>query len=287
MDRQLCSHDHTYASRQDERTTLRQEDPEKVSNINSVGNYEVPPTLTPVNVGPTIEWGNTPPVLFRNDDPNTDRRQNEPSRTQSRQNVTPIPSQIGGSGRYRINVPHFEIRPNAQSDPATLQRARDHTPMEQDQPEEPQPMECDDAPQNLLPIDQLYELGQPEQQHVRRFNTTASTYPLHFRNIDQANNYYDQLPAIFDHAIDRIIEGAFETDYIGAELIHPDLHAPVLIPFQHPGEIQGSQLLHVLQRVLQSNEHLNLNDNQLKVRIVKVSPPAGKGYHSRQCTNPQ
>jgi len=77
---------------------------------------------------------------------------------------------------------------------------------------------------------------------------------------------------------------SLETDYVGAELIHPDLHAPVLIPFRHPGEIQGSQLLHVLQRVLQCNEHLNL-DNQLKVRIVKVSPPVGKGYHSRQCTN--
>jgi len=207
MDRQLCSHDHTYASRQDERTSLRQGGPQQVSNINSVGNSEAPPTLTPVNVGPAIEWGNTSPALFRNDDPNTDRRQNEPPTTHSCQNVTPVPSQIGGSGRYRINVPHFEIRPNAQPDPATLQRTRPQTPTEQDHPEEPQPMECDDAPQNRLPIDQRYELGQPEQQHVRRFNTTASTYPLRVRNVDQANNYHEQLPAIFDHAIERVTEG--------------------------------------------------------------------------------
>jgi len=134
-------------------------------------------------------------------------------------------------------------------------------------------------------VDLLYELGDPETQHVRRFNTTAETYPLNFQNTEHADNFHDQLPAIFDHAIERIIEGTNETDYIGAELIHPDLHAPVLIPFRHPDEIQGSQLLHILERVLQSNEHLNINDYQLKVRIVKVSPPCGKGYHSRQCTN--
>jgi len=43
--------------------------------------------------------------------------------------------------------------------------------------------------------------------------------------------------------------------------------------------------LHILERVLQSNEQLQINDGQLKIGIVKVLPPSGKGYHSRQCTN--
>jgi len=132
---------------------------------------------------------------------------------------------------------------------------------------------------------QFYQLGEPEVQHVKRFKTSSSTYPFVFRNIEKIENFYKQIPEIFDHAVEHVMEGAAETDYVGVELTHPTLHVPVLIPFQHRNKIQGSQLLHVLQRVLQSNEHLNLNDNQLKVRIVKVSPPSGMGHHSRQHVN--
>jgi len=42
MDRQLFSHEYTFASRQDERTSLRQEDAQQVSNSYSVGNSEAP-----------------------------------------------------------------------------------------------------------------------------------------------------------------------------------------------------------------------------------------------------
>jgi len=32
--------------------------------------------------------------------------------------------------RYRINAPHFELRPNAQPDPATLERSLNYAMME-------------------------------------------------------------------------------------------------------------------------------------------------------------
>jgi len=45
-----------------------------------------------------------------------------------------------------------------------------------------------------------------------------------------------------------------------------------------------SEILHVLERVQQSNDQLKLDDGQLRVRFVRVSPPQGLGQHKRQCT---
>jgi len=79
-------------------------------------------------------------------------------------------------------------------------------------------------------------------QHVRRFNTTSLTYPIHFRNLEKAHNIFEILPAIFGHAMNKILEGALETDYVGAELSHHE---------------------------------------QLHMKIVKVSPPQDGGQHKQ------
>jgi len=128
------------------------------------------------------------------------------------------------------------------------------------------------ATPNLQP-DQFYELGEPETQHVRRFNTTAVTHHLTFRNIENAEIFFELLPALFDHAIDKILEGALDTDYVGAELLHPSLNKPVLLTFRRRSDVHGHELLHILERVMQSKDRLILGDGQLQLKLVKVSPP--------------
>jgi len=81
----------------------------------------------------------------------------------------------------------------------------------------------------VIDTSQFYELGQPEEMHVRRFNTAASTYPLRFRNVETADSLHDLLPAIFDDVMDRLMDGCQENDYVRAELLHPSLQRPVLI----------------------------------------------------------
>jgi len=93
-------------------------------------------------------------------------------------------------------------------------------------------------------VAQFYKLGEPEMRHVSHFRTTYMTYPLHFRNIEKANiNLFELLPAIFDHAVDKILEGALESDYVGAELYHPHIYSSVNLSFQRRDKFRGSQLL--------------------------------------------
>ena len=124
---------------------------------------------------------------------------------------------------------------------------------------------------------EFYELGEPEEIKVKTFKTLAQSYPFNLRNIDNAPNLHGLLPDVFDHALNRVMEGSADNDLIGAEFIHPQLERPVLIPFRHRDEMHGSHLLHVLERVMQSNEALKLDDGQMRIRMVKISPPQGKG----------
>jgi len=68
-----------------------------------------------------------------------------------------------------------------------------------DQPPNLEPMEIDDQSPNIVQdnVEHFYVLGEPAVQHVRRFNTTAATYPLHFRNLNQVSNFHEILPEIF------------------------------------------------------------------------------------------
>jgi len=212
----------------------------------------------------------------------------------------------------RVVVPHFEVRPvepmdedeevqhqqqglgQRQNELRGIQQGQDDNQQQvaamdsdDDQPSTSnQASRFDDQPCTSRQSDlaQFYELGEPEEQRVRRFNTTAATYPLRFRNIDEAENFHDQLPAIFDQVVDQIMEDAQDNDYVGAEILHPELQRPVLIRFRRRHEIHGSELLHELERVMQSNDQLRLDDGQMQIKVVKVSPPQGKGQHKRQCT---
>jgi len=74
-------------------------------------------------------------------------------------------------------------------------------------------------------------------------------------------------------------------DLVGAEFIHLSLSTPVLVSFRRRDEFHGSQILHLLERIMQSNSQLTLDDNKIKIKFVKVTLPQGEGHHKRQCTN--
>jgi len=120
---------------------------------------------------------------------------------------------------------------------------------------------------------------------VRRFNTTTATFSLRFRNLNQVGNFHEILSEIFDSIIDRVMTDSNDYDLVGAEFIHPSLSTPVLLSFRRRDEFHGSQILHVLERIMQSNTQLTLDDDKIKIKFVKVTPPQGEGHHKRQCTN--
>jgi len=85
-------------------------------------------------------------------------------------------------------------------------------------------------------------------------------------------------------AVDKILEGALESDMVAAELYHPGIYRPVNLPFQRRDKTTGSLLLDKLETKVQRDEEIHLDDGSFHFKIVRISPPQGQGQHKRQCT---
>lgn len=121
-----------------------------------------------------------------------------------------------------------------------------------------------------LPIADYYTLDVENVQRVKRFNTEATGYNVHFKNINKVEDWFNFFPDLFDDLIARTTSGCMENDRVGIEINHPSLDTPVLVPFMPHSELNSDKVLSVVERVQQSNTNFEFNDAMnVKVVIVK------------------
>jgi len=136
--------------------------------------------------------------------------------------------------------------------------------------------------QEFHEIHNFFELGEQRERKIKRFKILGIERDIKFKNMSQCENVFDILPNIFDAAIDEII-GEDETNepQIGVSFYHPDLTDPILIPFRPRSNVTGQILVDQIERLVQSNAIVRLDDQNGTLKITKVSPPAGEGNHAQ------
>jgi len=130
-------------------------------------------------------------------------------------------------------------------------------------------------------IKSMYELGDKRERRVKKFKTVGIERDLKLKNTEKCDNLFDVLPQIFDSIIDDMLSGESVTNdmKIGVSFHHPDLNQPILIPFRPRNNVDGQILVDQIEKLIQSNATVRLDDQLGTLRITHVTPLSGEGYH--------
>jgi len=90
----------------------------------------------------------------------------------------------------------------------------------------------------------------------------------------------DQLGAVFDSMVDEMTKGMKDNDLVPFVLQSRSLEYPLSLPFMSRHELNADRIMGEVQRVLKSNENVNLEDG-IQVHLVHVGMPHG-GVASRK-----
>ena len=129
------------------------------------------------------------------------------------------------------------------------------------------------AGSNLWTSEQHYTLREVASRNVRKFNTTATDYLLTLNPQSEEHPSLDQLGNIFDSLVDEMTSGMADIDLVRFVLLS-SLQYPISLPFMPHHELNAERILGEVQRVLQSNEQVNLQDG-MRVHVVHVGMPQG------------
>ena len=130
------------------------------------------------------------------------------------------------------------------------------------------------AGSNLWTAEQYNTLREVASRNVRKFNTTATDYLLTLNPQSEELPLLDQLGNIFDSLVAEITSGLADIDLVRFVLQSRSLQYPSSLPFMPRHELNAERILDEVQRVLQSNEQVNLQDG-MQVHVVHVGMPQG------------
>ena len=136
------------------------------------------------------------------------------------------------------------------------------------------------AGKNVWKSDKHYTLREVAKRTVRKFNTTGTDYHLSLNPQSTGPPLLDQLGTIFDSMVDEMTTGMAENDLVRFVLQSKSLNYPISLPFMPRHELNAERIMGEVQRVLQSNENVNLQDG-MQVHLVHVGMPQG-GVSSRK-----
>ena len=107
---------------------------------------------------------------------------------------------------------------------------------------------------------------------VRKFNTTGTDYHLSLNPQSNGTPLLDQLGTIFDSMVDEMTNGMAENALVRFVLQRKSLDCSISLPFMPRHELNAERIMGEVQRVLQSNENVNLQDG-MQVDLVHVGMP--------------
>ena len=128
--------------------------------------------------------------------------------------------------------------------------------------------------------DKHYTLREMTRRKVLKFNTTGIDYHLTLNLHSNGVPLLDQLGETFDSMVNEMTSGMADNDLVRFVLQSKSLDYPISLPFMHRHELNAERIMGEVQRVLQSNENVSLQDG-MQVHLVHVGMPQG-GFASRK-----
>ena len=123
-----------------------------------------------------------------------------------------------------------------------------------------------------------YDMQKVREQRFRKFNATGTTYQVTFQDVEDEGlvKALKALKTIFQSILDELSEKTSANDLIRISIQNPEFDYPIELPFKRKRLLNADSVLYEIERVLQSYEEFRL-DNGLKLDIIHVSMPAGRG----------
>lgn len=125
------------------------------------------------------------------------------------------------------------------------------------------------AGKNIRTSDKHYTLREINKRKVMKFKTSATDYHLSLEPQMGGAPFMDQLGEVFDSMVDEMIKGMQDNDLVRFVLQSRSLEYPISLPFMPRHELNAERIMGEVQRVLQSNENVNLEDG-MYVHLVHV-----------------
>ena len=120
----------------------------------------------------------------------------------------------------------------------------------------------------------LYTLREIVRRNVKKFSTTGTDYCLQINAQPGQQSLLDQLGEAFNSVIRDMSEGMAEHDLVWIILRTHSLTYPISLPFMLLRDLTAEMIMKEVQRVLNSNEQVDINDG-IFVHVVHVAMPAG------------
>lgn len=130
--------------------------------------------------------------------------------------------------------------------------------------------------------DHFFTLSEPTVLRVERFNTERREYEFSLRNMSDSIDPTDDIEVAFNNAMEKIKSAIDPEDVVGVTISHPDMDKPTFVRYQPVAKITGSMILEQFEKVLQSNQEINLTDKKMILRVTIIKRPKGSGSHNRR-----
>jgi hypothetical protein len=119
-------------------------------------------------------------------------------------------------------------------------------------------------------LDRFFTIGVQEDQHVKKFRTTATARTVRFHNLDEVDNVEELMGRLFEVLLKRVFADADADDLVGVCIDHPGLDVPINVPFKRKRDLNSEQIMRMIMLVMESNRNFSLDDS-LVCRFVWVA----------------
>ena len=135
----------------------------------------------------------------------------------------------------------------------------------------------------LLPEKDFYEIESVTKHHSKKFGMTATDHIIRFNTVlselDLVESY-ERTQAIFQRILNDVTRNMNEKDQVRFVLRSDQLDLPISIPFIPLAQLTTERVFSQIERVIQSNQDLRLNDT-VTVDIIHVEEPQGGASNGR------
>ena len=125
-----------------------------------------------------------------------------------------------------------------------------------------------------------FQLREISRRHSQKYNAENIVYRMELseelvnrRLVDVQHHLYDMFQDLLRNLRNELQIG----DLIRIYMNHPDLHVPIMIPAREIQDLQAEDIMAEVEKVLQSEEELKLDENfEIHVGILRI-PRGGRG----------
>lgn len=124
-------------------------------------------------------------------------------------------------------------------------------------------------------VHHFFETTEPFRTRFRRIPGKGVSVRLRFTNLEECGNIEQTLTDVFDELIATALPWVNPNDRVGIQISSDNLDKPILIPFRKRKDLNGTHIVHMMEKVMQSKSDFSLTDDSIRVMFTALSIPSG------------